>query len=92
MDFKINNGKMVAVDRRTIKGEYNVLPLKWVWKMKFGRDNKPTRARARLTPKGCCQVPNLDYDPFGTFSPVARKSSLAAQNCNYRCGKGIPFR
>ena len=78
INYKINNGCMVAVDKRLIKGEFNVLPVKWVWKLKFGKDNKPSRARARLTPMGCFQIPSLDYDVHGIFSPVAHKSSMLA--------------
>ena len=49
---------------------------KWVFKVKYDRDNNPYRFRARLVAKGFSQKPGLDFDQ--TYSPVMAYPSLRA--------------
>ena len=47
---------------------------KWVFKIKHGKNDKPTRYIAKLVPKGYSQIQGINYDE--TFSAVARYNSI----------------
>ena len=47
---------------------------RWVFKIKRGRDGKPTRFKARLVAKGFSQVEGLHYQE--TFAPTLKLASL----------------
>jgi len=47
---------------------------RWVFKIKRGRDGKPTRFKARLVAKGFSQVEGLHYQE--TFAPTLKLTSL----------------
>jgi hypothetical protein len=51
----------------------NVLPTKWVYRLKRDENGKITKEKSRLVPKGFRQRHGIDYDE--TFAPTARQPS-----------------
>jgi len=53
-----------------------IIKCKWVFKIKVDPSTKQRRYKARLTVKGCSQVPGIDFDPDDISSTVMRVKSL----------------
>jgi hypothetical protein len=70
MASQMATGSFVLVKRTK---EMNVLPSKWVYKVKRDENGKPTKEKSRLVPKGFRQRYGIDYDQ--TFAPTARQST-----------------
>jgi len=49
---------------------------KWVYRIKLDADGNVDKYKARLVCKGFSETEGVDYDIFGTFSPVAKLPSL----------------
>jgi hypothetical protein len=48
-----------------------VMPMRWVYKIKFNSDGSVERYKARLVVQGFRQIANVHYDADSTFSPSA---------------------
>ena len=70
----INEGKVVAHNKKNIKNLYEI-DGKWVHKYKKTLDGLLERVRSRWVLRGDKQRPYKDYDPRETSSPVATKTA-----------------
>jgi hypothetical protein len=62
------------VDRKSLPKGTNILPVKWVYKIKTDGDGAVTEYKARITPKGFRQKEGLDY--FEVFARTAQYKTL----------------
>ena len=54
----------------------HILNMGWTLNGKHGADGKLKRTRARAFPKGCSQIPYLEFDPWKISSHTARRESI----------------
>ena len=66
-----NNNTWTLVDRPKDK---NVLPGKWVYKVKYGADGQVDKYKARYVAKGFAQVEGLDF--FETYAPTCKPETF----------------
>ena len=66
-----NNDTWTFVDRPKDK---NVLPGKWVYRVKYGPDGQVDKYKARYVAKGLAQVEGLDY--FETYAPTCKPETF----------------
>ena len=52
----------------------NVLPCKWVYKVKEGASDNTLIYKSRLVPLGCNEIKGIDYNE--TYAPVSRYTSI----------------
>ena len=64
------------VDRRTLPANTNILPNKWVYRIKTDGSGEDLEFKARITPKGCRQKAGVDYHEV--FARTAKYKSLRA--------------
>jgi hypothetical protein len=76
-------GTWTKVRRADLPPSSNVLPCKWVYKIKHDSSYIPTEFKSRLTPKGFRQIFGQDYfdvfAPTGMYKTMRLGLSLAAQ-------------
>jgi Reverse transcriptase (RNA-dependent DNA polymerase)/Integrase core domain len=53
-----------------------IIKHKWVYKIKVDPSTRTKKYKARLTAKGCSQIPGLDFDPNEISSTVIKHKSL----------------
>ena len=63
-----------VIDRSSLPENANVIPVKWVYKMKTDSSGRVTEFKARLTPKGFRQVHGVDY--FEVFANTGKYKTL----------------
>ena len=63
-----------VIDRSSLPDDANVIPVKWVYKMKTDSSGRVTEFKARLTPKGFRQVHGVDY--FEVFANTGKYKTL----------------
>ena len=66
-----NNNTWTFVDRPKDK---NVLPGKWVYRVKYGADGQVDKYKARYVAKGFAQVEGLDF--FETYAPTCKPETF----------------
>ena len=66
-----NNNTWTLVDKPKDK---NVLPGKWVYKVKYGADGHVDKYKARYVAKGFAQVEGLDF--FETYAPTCKPETF----------------
>ena len=64
------------VPRKELPATANILPVKWVYKIKTNEDGTVTQYKARLTPKGFRQKEGVDY--FEVFARTGMYKSMRA--------------
>ena len=74
IDGCIERGVWIEVKVGELPAGANVLPCKWVYKVKTDEAGVVTAHKARLTPKGFRQVHGLDYNEV--FAPTGRYGSM----------------
>ncbi len=65
-----------VVERSSLPSDANVIPVKWVFKIKTDENGKVTRFKARITPKGFKQRHGVDF--FEVFANTGKYKSLRA--------------
>jgi hypothetical protein len=65
-----------VVDRASLPAGTNVIPVKWVFKIKTDENGKVTKFKARITPKGFKQKFGVDF--FEVFANTGKYKSLRA--------------
>lgn len=65
-----------VVERSTLPANTNVIPVKWVFKIKTDENGKITKFKARITPKGFRQRFGVDF--FEIFANTGKYKSLRA--------------
>ena len=80
-DGCIERGVWEEINVADLPTTANVLPVKWVFKVKTDEDGKVTAFKARLTPKGFRQLYGIDYNdvfaPTGKYKAMRVALSLA---------------
>ena len=71
---KLNVWELVA--RKDLPANANILPVKWVYKIKTNETGTVTQYKARLTPKGFRQKEGVDY--FEVFARTGMYKSMRA--------------
>ncbi len=66
-----NNDTWTLVDKPKDK---NVLPGKWVYKVKYGADGQVDKYKARYVAKGFAQIEGLDF--FETYAPTCKPETF----------------
>ena len=80
-DSLMNNNSCTLVDEPE---DEQVLPGKWVYKVKYGANGQIDKLKARYLAKGYAQIEGLDF--FDTFAPTCKPETfrillaIAAQN------------
>lgn len=76
----------ILVRRDSLPTNTNVIPVKWVFKVKTDKNGAVAKHKARITPKGFKQVKGVDY--FEVFANTGKYKTLRivlqiAATCNY---------
>ena len=66
-----NNDTWTFVDRPKDK---NVLPGKWVYRVKYGADGQVDKYKARYVARGYAQVEGIDF--FETYAPTCKPETF----------------
>jgi transposase InsO family protein len=69
-----SNESWTVVDRASVPAGKRVLPCRWVYKLKLGKDGSVDRFKARLVAKGFVQQSGIDYTE--TYAPVMSYRTL----------------
>ena len=73
-DGCVNQNTWVLVARSSLPKETNIIPVKWVFKVKTDETGAVTKYKARITPKGFKQKYGVDY--FEVFANTGKYKSL----------------
>ena len=73
-DGCVAQGTWVLVQRATLPRNTNIIPVKWVFKVKTDEHGEVTKYKARITPKGFKQRHGIDY--FEVFANTGKYKTL----------------
>jgi hypothetical protein len=73
-DGCVAQGTWVLVQRATLPRNTNIIPVKWVFKVKTDENGEVTKYKARITPKGFKQRHGIDY--FEVFANTGKYKTL----------------
>ena len=83
MDSCEKHGVWELVDRSSLPAGTNILPCKWVYRIKTDGSGDNEEFKSRVTPKGCRQKAGKDYNevfaPTGKYKSMRVGLSLAAK-------------